>query len=461
MLKDLVQVREEIAKVTAEATAIVNVAKGENRDMTADETARVDAILGVDDKPGILDSLRKDEARALKIENVQREILARSQPAGANGSQVQPDGSQKTRVEISASVRRPGIINLGRGVLNRVEQEESAYRFGQFLMATRFGNERSRQWCRDHNVEIVDAASEGWDSNLGVLVPTETETNIIRLVNEYGVARRLCEDVPMMSDTKVSPRRSSGLTTYFVGEGQAPTESNMAADNVQLVAKILGALGKYSGSLNEDAMISIGDMYANELAYAFAKTEDDCLFLGDGTSTYGRIVGLKNALTTGSQYTSATGHTSFATLTLSDFVGMTALVQTYGFRDARWYIHRSGWAASMQGLSAAAGGNLVAQIVGGVPQNTFLGYPVEFVESMNNTLTAQTSTVGLCYFGSLRACAKFGSRRRLAIKTSDQVYFTTDQLAVLALERFDINVHDVGVTSGASGGIVVLKTASS
>ena len=35
MLKDLAQVREEINKLTAEATAIVNVARDEKRDMTA------------------------------------------------------------------------------------------------------------------------------------------------------------------------------------------------------------------------------------------------------------------------------------------------------------------------------------------------------------------------------------------------------------------------------------------
>lgn len=459
MLKDLVQVREEIARVTAEATAIVNLARDEKRDMSADETARVDAILGVDDKPGIVDALRKDEARALKIENMQRDILARSQPASP-GTSVQPDGSQKTRVEIAASVRRPPVIALGRNRMARQEQEIHAYRFGQFIMATRFGNEKSRQWCREHGVEIVDAMTEGWDSKGGVLVPEEHENSIIELVLQYGTARRECEDVPMATDTKNHPRNGSDFTTYYVGEGSAPAVSDLSLDNVKLNARILAGLGRYSGSLNEDSMISIGDMYARNGARAFAKAEDQALFLGDGTSTYGRIVGLKSALTTGSTYTAATGHTAFETLTLADFQGMIGQCADYAFEDGncKWFINRAGWAASMERLAYASGGVTSTEVINGKPQYSFRGYPVVFVNVMNSTLTAQTSTTGLCYFGDLRKGVKFGNRRSFMMKTSDQVYFTTDELAVLFMERYDINVHDVGVTGGASGGIVVLKT---
>ena len=461
-MKNLLQVREEIAKLSAEATAIVNVAKEESRELTTDETSRVDAILGVDDKPGLLDVLRKDEARALRIENAQREILARSAPVSPT-QQVAPDGSHKTRVEIAASVRRPHVINLGRGRLPRQEQELLAYRMGRFLMAARFDHKESKAWCAENGIDIRNAMSEGWDSKGGVLVPEDFENAIVELVLQYGVARRECEEVMMGSDTKIVPRNGSDLTTYYVGEGTAPTASDLSLDQVRLNARILAGLARYSGSLNEDSVISVGDLLARNGARAFAKAEDQALFLGDGTSTYGRIVGLKSALTTGSTYTSATGHTAYSTLTQDDFLGMIGQCADWAFQDGncKWYIHRAGWAASMQRLAYAAGGALATEVINGVPQYFYLGYPVVHVNVMNSTLTTQTSTSGLCYFGDIRKGVMFGNRRGFVVKTSDQVYFTTDELAVLFMQRYDINVHDVGVTGGASGGIVMLKTASS
>ena len=461
-MKNLQQVREGINRLTAEAEAIVNLAKSENREPTADETSRIDAILGAGDKPGELASHRVEEARALKLENMTAEILARRQ-SPANGQVIAPDGSQKTRVEISASVRRPAVLNLGKGVMNRVEQEEHAYGFGKYIMAALFGDAKSREWCEAHGMPIRNAMSEGWDSKGGVLVPEEYEASLIRLVNEYGVARRELQTWPMSSDTKVVPRRTGGLTTYYPAEGGTITASDPTLDKVQLTARKLACLARHSVELNEDSVISLGDMLGLEAALAIANAEDSACFNGDATSTYGRIVGLKNALTSGSEYTAATGNTAFATLDLDDFEGMLALVQSYAmkFGNAKWYIHRAGWAASMQRLAAAAGGNTVQNIVNGVPMNFFLGYPVVFVEVMNSTLTAQTSTEGLCYFGDLRQTCAFGDRRGIAMAISNDVYFTTEETAIRWSSRYDINIHDVGAAGGASGGVVQLLTPGS
>jgi HK97 family phage major capsid protein len=108
---------------------------------------------------------------------------------------------------------------------------------------------------------------------------------------------------------------------------------------------------------------------------------------------------------------------------------------------------------------AAAGGNTIADLQAGA-QPRFLGYPVVFADVMNSTLTAQTSTDGLAYFGNLRMAGLFGDRRGLAIATSTDVYFTTDDVGVRATERFDVNIHDKGDASNA-GGIVMLSTPGS
>jgi HK97 family phage major capsid protein len=125
-----------------------------------------------------------------------------------------------------------------------------------------------------------------------------------------------------------------------------------------------------------------------------------------------------------------------------------------------WYIHRSGWALSMLRLAAAAGGNTTREIAAGASQVQFMGYPVVFVEVMNNTTTAQTSTEGLVYFGNVRQGVKFGDRRGVTIDMSREVRFLTQQIAVLGTERLDIKVHETG-TASAAGSIVMLATPSS
>jgi len=455
-MKTLQQVRENINRLTAEAEAIVNLAKAESREPTAEETARIDAILGSGDKTGELGAHRVEEARALKLENMTAEILAR-RTSPANTPVVGADGSQKTRVDVAASVHRPASLSLGKGVMNRVEQEAHAYGFGKFVMASLFGHEDSKQWCKDHGLSIRNATGEGWDTKAGVLVPAEYEASIIRLVNEYGTAAKELQQVPMMSDTKDQPKRTGGMTAYFVAPSTAGTDSDPTYGKVKLTAQKLMVLGRYSSEIGEDAAMSIGDEFATEAALAIATKQDECAFIGDGTSTYGRMVGIKNALLAGAEYTAAPGNTAFGTLDLEDFEGMLAQVKTYAlkFGNAKWYISRAGWAASMQRLAAAAGGNTVQNIVDGVPTNFFLGYAVVFVEVMNAVLAAQTSTEGLCFFGDLRQGGMLGIRRGLAFALSNDIYFREDDTAVKWTTRFDVNIHSVGTATAADAGAIV------
>jgi hypothetical protein len=55
-------------------------------------------------------------------------------------------------------------------------------------------------------------------------------------------------------------------------------------------------LTKFSSELSEDAVINFADDLAGEMAYAQAKLEDNCAFIGDSTSTYGGITGLATAV---------------------------------------------------------------------------------------------------------------------------------------------------------------------
>ncbi|MFZ5829130.1 MAG: phage major capsid protein [Planctomycetota bacterium] len=335
-----------------------------------------------------------------------------------------------------------------------------AYESGMWFMGVMCGRRRALDWCRDH---MDLRAMSGSDNTLGgALVPIQFETAIINLKEQYGTFRMKARRWPMASETDVIPRRTTGVTAYFVGEGQEVTASDVKTDAVELNARKLAALCKYSSELDEDSAVSIGALVANEIAYSMAVKEDQCGFLGDGTSTYGGIVGLKTRCdaATATIVTAATGNTAFGTLDLADLEGMIGLLPEFPGMQPEWYVSKAGWAASMQRLADAAGGATMTELQSGRRVREFLGYPVNFVQCMNKTLTAQTSTSGLVYFGDLLFAASFGDRRGLRLKVSTERYLELDQLAVIGTERIAINVHDVGDTSSA-GAIVMLATPGS
>ena len=298
----------------------------------------------------------------------------------------------------------------------------------------------------------------------GALIFDEYRNTIIDLVQEYGVFRRYAEIAPMASDTVSWPRVTGGATGYFPAENSSTTESSPTFDYVSLTAREAAVLTAVPKTLAEDAVINLADLVTRKIAQAFAEKEDRCGFLGDGTSTYAGIYGVFPKIDDGNHTASlveaASGNTAFSTLDLTDFEAVVGALPEYpGMRPA-WFISKAGWAAAMMRLADSAGGNTTQNIVNGVPQASFMGYPVVWSQVCNSTLTAQTETV-LCVFGDLSMAATFGDRR-VATMSSDSggTYFAKRQVAIQGTERFDISVHDLGDTSNA-GPLVGLKTPAS
>jgi HK97 family phage major capsid protein len=198
-----------------------------------------------------------------------------------------------------------------------VRADEQAYSVGKFIAASLFDHQPSREWCRNHGI-AVKAQIEGTNAAGGALVPDQWANTIINLKEAFGVAARECSKVRMTRDSIDWPRRTGGVSAFFISEGGTPLESTANFDTVKLSAKKMAALVRLSTELAEDAVISVADYLTQEIAYAFASKEDDCLFLGDGTQTYGGMTGLKTSFATNTKGVStATGHFGRSGLRLS------------------------------------------------------------------------------------------------------------------------------------------------
>jgi HK97 family phage major capsid protein len=458
------KLKEKQAEMVARCEAIF--ATGE---LTDDLRTELDRLQGsgeegsADFKPGEIQKLSADIKRLEAIEARTANTVRRHSTATGGGTAVAETEPFARCESLQIPVRqqfRHGKLKAFTGK----NAEKEAYLAGQFFLATLTKNDAAVQWCKDHGIGLGlwNAAGENQNQLGGVLVPDEVERTVIDLRESRGVARQECMVTGMASDTKYVPRRTGGLTAYFIDENPsaAITESDKNWDSVRLVARTLATLSRYSIQLSDDSIISIGDDLASEIAYAFADKEDQCLFNGDGTSTYGGIVGLKSATAAGSKYTAITGNTAFSTLDRDDFEAMVGKLPQYAEPNAKWYISKAGWAASILRLIDAAGGNTWRDLANGKRELSFLGYPVVIVQVMNTTLSAQTSTDGLVYFGDMRQATTFGNRRGVSVFPSEHRYMEFNQVGVRGFERFDLNYHERG-TSTAAGSIIMLSTPSS
>lgn len=451
----------QLTEITGKLDAILKAAEDEQRGLSDEETKQYEELeKQAEEHQAAIEKLEADTARRQR-QQARRQFLERPRnrliipPDVGEGTPDPQELDAKDRARIRRQLHRAGRLRSFSGP----DAQENAYLCGQFLLATLFGNRQALEWCHQHGVETL-AMSGDSNPKGGVLVPDQYEASLIKLREEYGVARRICYVTAMGSDMLLKPRRTSGLTAYAVGENDEVTASDAAYDTIQLTARKWGCLSKHSSELDEDAVISIADELIDEAAYAFASAEDGCLVLGDGTSTYHGINGLNNAIAAGSRVTAATGNTAFSTLDLTDFEGMVGKLPEYPGIDPVWLISKVGYWASMARLIDAAGGNTSAELQRGPNGREFLGYPVRVSQKMNSTTTSQTSTNGLAYLGDFRMGVTFGDRRGVRVKISSDRYLEFDQIGILSTERMDINIHGRGDASNA-GPIIQLSTPSS
>lgn len=410
---------------------IRNLAGMYKRSVPSAETL-AEQVIGID---GSLDDMKRELRNAFAA---RKPVPVPAAPAAAE------------RVEMKMVQRTKQL----KAFTNTREGLEDAYRAGMWARATLFGDQNAQRWCKDYGVRVMTTADF---SAGGAVVPEEMSQAIIDLREQYGIARQQCYVHPMGSDSTTIPRRKSGVTAYFVGEEDATTASDKSWDQIQLNAREVSALTRISMAYAEDAVIDVADDLAGEMAYAFAVKEDECLFNGDGTSTYGGIFGIRPKIIDGTHTAgaidAATGHDTFAEIDADDLLSVSGALPEYPGIVAKWYSSKRAKNLVFDALKAAAGGNTVITLEG-QPRKDWLGDEIVVSQAMPKVTTA-LDNVAMLVHGDLRMGATFGDRRGFAVQILRERYAEYRQIGIIAWERFDINVHGLGDTSNA-GPIVAL-----
>jgi HK97 family phage major capsid protein len=439
-------------------------AENETEAASAERTAKQEELLQrAEALKSQIDRLRKIAAKEVQL----RAVLNRAAPAPAPVV-VKADAATITEEKSMLPNFAVPRVSHVRGFRPGADVGERAYKAGQFFRSA-LGDADAKRWIAD-NAPEYRAQGYTTDTLGGNLLPAPVLEEVIVLVNEYGQFVKNVRNVTMTAETLSIPKRSGGLTGYWVSENNTISDSNASWSRVNLVAKKLAVSNRLSNEILADSIIDLSSYIVTEIGRAFAQTTDVAGFLGDGTSTYGGITGVVKAMeaTSGSpavalagRYRSSTA-TGFETFSIADFTSAMAALPLYARANAKWFISPAGFAASMQRLALTSGSG--TGLAGGNNQNDvqnalglrFMGYPVVLVNVMDSVLGADAAKTKVL-FGDLELGAIYGDRKAMTIRTSQDRYAELDQTLMVAVNRFDIAVHGTG-TSSEVGAIVAMQT---
>lgn len=307
--------------------------------------------------------------------------------------------------------------------------------------------------CRKANVTYNFA--EG-----GFVIPESLESTLINIRSQYRALAQLMGTTPIPPAGTSVPRRTSGVTVYSPGEGVAPTESNVAGDQVKLTPFQMVALSTVSRLQLAASVINFGDFIANEMAYAIDKKAEEIFFLGDGTSTYfnqqgiiGKysqlVVGAGGTWTTNAEYAAGIVRGSgnlWSELTDDDLIAMQGRLQdTEDASRLFWVCSRPFYYNVMRRIAKAKGGVTATEVVNGVPFNIYDGIPVVF----SNTMPQRAANGSVCcHLGEFSTCTKIGRvPGMMTLSTSDQRYWEMGKIGYKIEDYRAQNIHDIGDAS--------------
>lgn len=415
-----------------------------------------DTVKGLPTKEELTKAIDEEVAKKIAEDEHIKEAQTAVEELKAANDSLANQVKQLTRAGFSSQTAWPHVYK-DMAVWSNPEQAKI---FGLFILATAAGRENARKQLEDAGIELAwitgeKAMGEGTLAGGGAVVPTEFIPTLIALQEQYGVYRRNAQVYPMASDSAVAPKLTSGLTVYCPGESAAITPSDLALKTVGLTAKMWATLTAISIQLEEDAAIAIGEIVGRQIAWAFAKKEDEIGFLGDGMSTYFGHTGITGALravdATIANIKSLHVATTkvYSTMVAADFEGTLSILPDYADdENTKWYCSRTFYYSVMVRLAMALGGaNATEMQTGAVSrQRTFMGYPVEFSAAMPKTAAANQIAA---IFGNLKMGAYLGDRRMMAIDKSPEVYFANAQIGIRGTQRVAVTVHGVGDTTDA------------
>lgn len=263
------------------------------------------------------------------------------------------------------------------------------------------------------------ANAESSDAAGAYLVPLEYGNDMIRTIDQYGIARKLCDVKKMNRDKMNFATVSTDISAYKVSEAASLTASNYIFGQVQLDTEKYAVIVPATNELINDSDYPIQNEVLYSAGIAFANKEDSELI--------SILAGATNSVSAGSTAisTSLTGTNGYEKLV--DVIATLEGVNTNYLNGAVWVMSPTTKAVVRKIKDTTGQPILVTVSDGQGLAETILGYPV----ITTNVMPASSTTTGgtnHLFFGNIKLATLFGDRQAYELLIAKEGTVGSDSL---------------------------------
>lgn len=322
-MPSITAIREQRAAKVAEARSLLTAAEKEKRQLTADESAKFDALKAE------IEALEADEQRQQFLDEAERRAPGVVVNGGDNFADLE------SRVSL-LSVLRAGmegraITGAEAEVHAELERRHGKGKHGGILVPLAAFERRDNTTTTAGELVGTDHRAQDYIGPLRASL----------LVKALGV-RTLSGLVGNVS----IPKYGTGLSAGWVEEGEALTESEMAFEAVTLTPKHVGGITEMSRQLIQQSAPAIEGLVREDLSHAVAAAVDAAIIAGSGTD--GEPLGIIGR--TGVQ-------TAVMPSTWADVLAIEQLLAAVNVDPTGWYTSPAVMTALRGTLKAASAGS--------------------------------------------------------------------------------------------------------
>lgn len=392
------RLREDRAKVYAEAQGVIEACERDTRDPSAEDRDKLDKLLSR------VDELDKDISS--------REKLASLSPALERGAADVTGG----------------------------EPDEDGKR-----VFRKFGRQEKRAWDSPEYFEAFErhvrdgvSSSElrtltvGTNSAGGYTVPTEMQTNIITFARDFGVMRQLATVVNTADGNPMNwPSWTTNVVSAWTAEGVGFNETDPALGTFALGAYKATHLVKISEELLQDTVVDLQGLLEQNIGEAIAVLENNAFVVGNGT---GKPTGFTTQATTG--VTGANGQT--LTVTADDLVNLKYSVKAAYRRNGTWLVNDA-TVAKVALLKDTTGQYLWRPGLVANEPDTLLGRPLQTDPDMPVMAVSAKSIA----FGDFKRAYIIRDAGSIGVQRLNELYSANGLVGFRCFQRVDGKMADV------------------
>lgn len=435
---------QQLQELGKEAKAFTDEAKTLRTDQDRLRTELMAELKAIEEGGKNGDGLKTVREKLDQIDKIQARLTEVGDSVDKLSRQNFAQGDAFTRVDLTYHCPERG---------RRFPSAEAAVRFYHTIACGLFGRKESRDYCEKHDIPVTwergddkrldcRAAVIGDDESGGLLLPPDAGRLIIDLAMQYGKFEANAMVEPMSTNEKPIFVHDDGVQIYFLDELEELTEEEIKFRRVLLTAKRLGAYTAWSAEFEQDVQAWSGEKFVELFARAYAKKKDQCGFVGDGTSSYGGIVGILNHTDTVLNSMPDT-KTSFSDLTYDDLIAtqLSTPPETREELDrCKWFMHPD-QVLHVAGLTyPGKETRILSESRNARGRFELLGYEIVEVGVYPDEGDDDAGVIMLS-FGSLWHSCVVGNRMSLRVKVSNELLWLKDGTALGVMGRFDIKVH--------------------